>query len=142
MSRRPHPRRAETNASSPRAWGTCARCGFVTNVDKMRWQVQWRGTKVMNINLLVCEPCYDDPQRQLGTIILPPDPLSVMNARPEPYAIDEYAGILFEKSTPYPDGGNDLARMEGEPIYLEASANGDEEQQVALAVEYSSYYDT
>lgn len=32
---------------------------------------------------------YDTPQRQLGTIILPPDPVSILNARIEPYSIDE-----------------------------------------------------
>jgi hypothetical protein len=31
----------------------------------------------------------DEPQRQLGTITLPPDPPGVMNARVEQYAIDE-----------------------------------------------------
>ena len=32
---------------------------------------------------------YDTPNRQLGTIILPPDPVSIINARPEPYYVEE-----------------------------------------------------
>jgi hypothetical protein len=31
----------------------------------------------------------DEPQRQLGVLILPPDPEPIMNARPEPYAMEE-----------------------------------------------------
>ena len=86
---RPHPRRAETDVSSPRAWATCDRCGFITNHYKLSWQHEWAGTDLVNRRILVCEICLDAPQRQLGTIILPPDPTPVMNARPEQYDIDE-----------------------------------------------------
>lgn len=86
---RPHPRRASTSARSPRAWATCDRCGFVTNHYKLSWQYDWRGTQLQNLRILVCEPCLDKPQRQLGTIILPPDPVSIINARPEQYYTDE-----------------------------------------------------
>lgn len=86
---RPHPRRAETDPSSPRAWATCDRCGFITNHYKLSWQFDWAGTQLINKRILVCESCLDDPQRQLGTILLPPDPMPIMNARPERYAIDE-----------------------------------------------------
>ncbi len=86
---RPHPRRADTDATNPRAWATCDRCGFITNAYKLHWQFEWKGTRTENIRILVCETCLDVPQRQLGTIILPPDPLPVMNARPEQYDIDE-----------------------------------------------------
>ena len=87
---RQHPRRAETDPSSPRAWATCDRCGFITNHYKLSWQFDWAGTQLINKRILVCEGgCLDEPQRQLGTIILPPDPMPIMNARPEQYAIDE-----------------------------------------------------
>lgn len=136
MAWRPHPRMAETDASSPRAWGTCARCGFIGNLVNFQWQMQWRGTRLMNTNLLVCEPCVDEPQRQLGTNILPPDPVAVGNARPEQYAIDEVGYIMFEPKTPYPGGGA-AARMEGEPFYTEDS---DDNEQFAIVLESSSYY--
>ena len=88
---RPHPRRTSTNPSSPRGWATCDRCGFVTNHFKLSWQYDWAGTQLINKRILVCEGgCLDKPQRQLGTILLPPDPTPIMNARPEQYAIDEY----------------------------------------------------
>ena len=40
------------------------------------------------LNYYVCRDCYDIPQPQLRTIIIPPDPLPVLNARPEPYTTE------------------------------------------------------
>ena len=48
-------------------------------------------------------------QRQLGTIVLPPDPVAVMNSRIEPYTIDEQESILEdETSAPFTGFGNIL----------------------------------
>lgn len=106
MAWRPHPRMAATDPSSPRAWGTCDRCGFVGNLVDLRFQYDWRGMQLQNLRILVCDPCYDTPQRQLGTIVLPPDPVAVKNARPEPYAIDEYWPRLLQNGSPrYKQGG-------------------------------------
>lgn len=89
MSWRPHPRLADTDPDFPRAWGTCDRCGFVTNLTKMRWDLQYAGQTLINKRFLVCEYCVDVPQQQLRTIILPADPPPLFNARVEPYTIDE-----------------------------------------------------
>lgn len=86
---RPHPRNAQTDPSAPRAWGTCQRCGFIWNLHTFNWQFEWRGTRLENTQVLVCDYCLDDPQRQLGTVILPPDPVGILNARPESYYTDE-----------------------------------------------------
>lgn len=86
---RPHPRRARTNPQSPRAWATDDRSGFVGNHQDLCWQFDWRGTQLINTRVLVYPDQLDTPQRQLGTIVLPPDPTPIMNARPEQYAIDE-----------------------------------------------------
>ncbi len=86
---RPHPRRARTDPTSPAAWATDDRSGFVGNHEDLRWQYEWAGLKLINKQILVYSDMYDEPQRQLGTIVLPPDPLPIMNARPEAYAIDE-----------------------------------------------------
>lgn len=90
-----HPRRARVNPSSPRAWGTSDRNGFVSNVENMRFQWDWAGTSLVNKRILVSQDELDKPQRQLGTVILPPDPMPVMNARPEPYAIDEVSNEIY-----------------------------------------------
>lgn len=86
---RPHPRRARTDSSSPEAWATSDRAGWIGNQRDLKWQLEWAGTKLINKRILVYEDEYDTPNRQLGTLILPPDPVPIMNARPEQYAIDE-----------------------------------------------------
>ena len=86
---RPHPRRAKTDATAPRAWATSDRGGWIGNQENMKWQLEWGGLKLYNKRILVYPDEYDQPQRQLGTIILPPDPLPILNARPENYTIDE-----------------------------------------------------
>lgn len=100
MAHRPHPKGARTNPRSPRGWGTCQRCGFIYNLIDLKDQMAWRGLRLMDINILVCDTCLDKPQRQLGTIILPPDPPALPMALPEPYAIDEYWPRLVEGGQP------------------------------------------
>ena len=86
---RPHPRRARTDATSPRAWSTSDRTGFIGNHEDQQWQFDWAGFKLRNKHILVNPDELDVPQRQLGAIIIPPDPLPIINARPENYMIDE-----------------------------------------------------
>lgn len=113
MAHRPHPKGARTNPLSPRGWGTCQRCGFVLNLHKLQNQMQWRGLQLMPTNIQVCQPrCLDVPQRQLGTIILPPDPPALPGALPEPYAVDEYWPRLVE-------GGQPRVLQGGRPRYLQ-----------------------
>lgn len=81
--------RAKVNANSPAALGVCDRCGLTYNLKAdLRWQYQWQGTQLQNLRLLVCDECLDVPQPQLKVIILPPDPLPVLNPRPEQYAAE------------------------------------------------------
>ena len=62
---------------------------MISNLENMQWQHDWAGTGLINKRILISEDELDKPQRQLGALILPPDPPPVMNARPENYAIDE-----------------------------------------------------
>jgi len=89
MAWRPHPRGASTDRSAPRAWATCDRCGFIYNHYKLSWQYDWAGPQLINKRFLVCPRCLDVPQENLRTIVIPPDPPPIYNARPEPYSIDE-----------------------------------------------------
>ena len=86
---RPHPRRAATDPSRPEAWGTDDRSGFIGNHKNLRWQFEWAGHGLVNKRVLVYEDMLDEPQRQLGAMVLPPDPTPIMNARVEQYDIDE-----------------------------------------------------
>lgn len=68
------------------------RCGFVTNLNKMVWQHDFRGTpSPINTRILTCgrPGCLDIPQPQNSPIILSPDPEPIFNARPENYVLDE-----------------------------------------------------
>jgi hypothetical protein len=98
---RQHPRRARTSTSSPRAWGTSDRNGHINNLERLVYQHDWRGSDIVNLRILVNPDELDKPQRQLGTYIVPPDPVSVRNARPEQYAIEEQP-----VSTRYTTDGN------------------------------------
>lgn len=100
MAHRPHPKGARTNPRSPRGWSTCQRCGFVFNLYKLQDQHQWRGVQLMSVNLQVDHKCLDIPQRQLGTIILSPDPVPLIGALPEPYPIDEIWPRLLQNGRP------------------------------------------
>lgn len=134
---RPHPRRARTDPSAPRAWGTCDRSGFVANQKDLVWQMEWAGTQLINKRVLVAPDMLDKPQRQLGTIILPPDPVSIANARPEQYYVDEYANILFETITPLSIEGGFSGAVSGDPIYAEGGENT-----TPIVLELNQYYET
>lgn len=81
---RPHGR-AGIDPTRPRATAICQRCGAMVNHDSLRWQFQYGGLKLINLRILVCPECYDEPQIQLRTIILPPDPPTIEFPLPEPY---------------------------------------------------------
>lgn len=74
--------RARISSSNPRAAGQCDRCGFVYSYSDLRWQMDWRGTSLQNLRVLVCEKCYDTPQQQLRAIVVPADPVPLKNPRP------------------------------------------------------------
>ena len=78
--------RARTSARNPAAFAVCDRCSLWYNLKDLRWQLDWRGPILQNLRILVCPPCYDKPQENLRTIVLPADPVPVMNARVQDFA--------------------------------------------------------
>jgi len=84
------------------------RSGFVCLEKDMIEEGQWRGLKVMKTGTRTISQYYDKPQRQLGTLILSPDPVALQNARPEQYPIDEIWPRLVQG---------------GQPRYLQRSVN-------------------
>ena len=71
---------------------------------------------LQNIRLLVCKPCYDTPNQQLRTIILPPDPLPVFNPRPQRYTVTVPSYMATESVT---FAGTDLTTEDGVNIIWE-----------------------
>jgi hypothetical protein len=129
---RPHPRRARTNATSPEAWGTDQRSGFVGNQRDLCWQFEWAGTQLINTRILTYPDMLDTPNRQLGTIVLPPDPVSIPYAMPEPYPIDEVWPRIMELNTEQPGSNNAM------PRYLERSTVGQNPAEISRSLETST----
>lgn len=95
---RPHGH-ARISQTNPQALGVCDRCGALYNLRDLRFQFDWRGALLQNLRILVCGGCYDQPQEQLRTIVLPPDPVPVLNPRPEQYDVEVPSFIMTYDSS-------------------------------------------
>lgn len=74
---------AYADLQRPRPWAICDRCGFRYFRDELVWQHDWRGPTEANLRILVCtRTCLDESQPQLRTILVGPDPIPVIDARP------------------------------------------------------------
>ena len=101
--------RARTSARSPQAHAICDRCGFRYNHVDLRWQFDWAGASLINKRLLVCSPCNDTPQQQLRAIVVPADPMPIINPRVQNF-------VTAETSTRYTSGQNTVDPVTGIPI--------------------------
>lgn len=97
MSYRPHPKHAFVDVEAPDPWSTSDRSGFIYNHSDLRFQWEWAGPQLINKRLLVGPDEYDKPQEQLRSLVLPPDPPVLFNARPENYTMDEDVQTGFEQ---------------------------------------------
>lgn len=73
--------RAKISSRNPTAAGVCDACQFVYQLSELRWQMAWSGNRLVNLKQLVCRRCNDLPNQQLRAIVLPADPMPVMNPR-------------------------------------------------------------
>jgi hypothetical protein len=89
--------RARTSAKKPQAHAICDRCGFRFNFVDLSWQFDWRGPTVQNLRILVCRKCTDIPQEQLRAIVLPADPVPIINARTQDFegAETDYRAVSY-----------------------------------------------
>lgn len=106
---RPHGH-VRISRSKPQAQGVCDRCGRWFNHKDLMWQFDWVGARLQNLRILICQPCRDKPQENIRTIILPPDPMPIMNPRPESFPSDNnpISGIGYDPAGnfPHPPGSN------------------------------------
>lgn len=140
---RPHGS-ADISATKPRALGICDRCGRRVNHDRLRFQYQWQGPKLQNIRILVCCECYDIPQEQLRTIVLPPDPVPIMNARPEFNVSDDnpLSGIGASPNSYLPQYGSIIGNLTGGGginAAFDSNANKPAWMCAANSISHSSY---
>lgn len=127
MAYRPHGR-AQVDANNPSAFARCDRCGFWYNHKKLRFQFDYRGPRLANLRILVCNPCYDKPQAQLKPIVLTADPIPVINARPEDmdYVNTDYR-VTSDGATRVTSGGSDFSgtgTISGTTLTISAVTSG------------------
>lgn len=130
--------RARTSVTNPQAHAICDRCGFRYNHTDLQWQYDWRGATMQNVRILVCNTCYDTPQEQLRAIVVPADPMPIMQPRTQdfvqaetnyqtitaPATIDPITGIPIPGTTTLvtQNGQNLLTQPVGIPADLDQSA--------------------
>lgn len=91
--------KARTDVNNPVAFKVCDRCGAWRNGNELTWQHQWAGNALQNLRILVCRDiCLDEPQEQIRSIVLPPDPVPTRDPRLEPFAQDANGGNLAGSS--------------------------------------------
>ncbi len=115
---RPHPKYASSDIHQG-AWATCDGCGMIWNHPQLDWQREWAGLQIINKRTLVCPRCLDVPNEAIRTIILPPDPDPVLNARPEQYSVDEGLMPLTTEPTRTGDPGSVIRDDKGKAIGIE-----------------------
>lgn len=108
--------RARVSARSPQAQAVCDRCYLNFSLRSLSWQYQWAGNKLQNLRILVCKTCLDKPQPQLKSLIIPPDPVPLLNTRPEQYDCTVPSFIAEESAT---FSGDDLTTETGDPLVWE-----------------------
>jgi hypothetical protein len=77
---------------------------------------------MQNLGIAVCQSCRDVPQQNgQRTIIIPPDPVPIMNAKPDPHM------FMGQSSSPDPSQSgapNVLATEDGNPLVTGISTIG------------------
>lgn len=101
--------RARTSARSPQAHAICDRCGFRYNHVDLKFQYDWRGGTIQNIQMLVCNSCYDRPNEQLRAISVPADPVPIINPRVQDF-------VNVEQNTRVTSGQNSTDPATGLPV--------------------------
>lgn len=91
--------RASVSTTNPRAFGICDRCGFLYNHNRLSWQFDYAGAGLINKRILVCNPCNDTPQAQLRAIVLPADPVPIMNPRVQDYPTASSGNVTLSGPT-------------------------------------------
>lgn len=147
---RPHGR-ANIDPRNPRATGICQRCGFFVNHDELRWQYEFGGLKLINLRILVCRTCYDEPQIQLRTLILPPDPVPVEFPVPELYNYTDNpvsgigvipSDLLGTSQSSAPTFTGNLTFFAGVNSAFDGNTNKQSWRSAAIMTSISSYQNT
>jgi hypothetical protein len=97
---RPQSKYVRVDPGNPEGAGQCDRCSRWYQLSALQWQMEWSGVRLYNTGALVCDDCLDVPQEQFRTIILPPDPAPLVNARVPNFAYEEQTVRITEYNSP------------------------------------------
>lgn len=127
---------ARISARKPEALSTCDCCGFVYQRNALKWEMQWMGMQLQRTGFLYCPKCLDQPNEQLRTIIIPPDPIPIIDPRPEPYSTEVTGWIITQDGQALLDqSGSALltqSLLTPEEIAGPASADGDQNNAIVM----------
>lgn len=87
-----HDYRCPTNPFKPQYVGFCERCGFKVYYDALRWQWDWRGNALMNLQILVHPQCEDKPFENNRPVIIGPDSVPPSPRPTPPFYGQQMAG--------------------------------------------------
>lgn len=107
------------------AIGICDRCGFRYTLIDLQFQVEWGGAALINTGSRVCPPCFDEPNPQLRAYSPPPDPVPVLDPRPDYANIGNAPVVVITGRANSPvwlrnDLGNLILTDQGFPINIGA----------------------
>lgn len=97
---RPQSNYVKVDPGNPEGAGQCDLCGRWYQLRTLRAQQQWAGTHLYTFYSLRCQECWDVPQEQFRTIILPPDPPPLTNARVPNFAYEEQTVRIIQFADP------------------------------------------
>lgn len=100
----------KVDPTNPEGAGECDLCGRWYQLRTLRPQHEWAGTHLYTFQSLRCDQCYDVPQEQLRTIILPPDPPPLLNARVPNFAYEEQTVRIVQFGSATGPGGPQTVR--------------------------------
>jgi hypothetical protein len=75
---------ARVDPQRPSAFGICDECGFLYQRNELRWQTEFYGREVRKTGFLRCPRCFDSPNPTLRPVVLPADPVPILQPRAEP----------------------------------------------------------
>lgn len=91
---------AHVDPQHPAAFAICDMCGFMYNHRDLKWEVQIAGTQTRRTGFLVCPTCWDKPNPNMRVVVLPADPVPILNPRPETPAPDMPGPDFFPPKIP------------------------------------------
>ena len=112
---RQYRKKVHVDPKSPEGVAMCQGCGFWVNAPELRQQYEYRGGwSPVPTGLWVCATCDDVPQPYFQKQVLPPDPIPLPHAFPDPavsspngpansgwvYLTDTNSNILTDRAGP------------------------------------------